>query len=198
MDSQWFPCQSGSGHEATMTQSTHCRSPGPTRVLLVDDEPAITSALARALMDEPYTFFEAHSGTDALELLAREPIDVIVSDDQMPGMQGTELLARVRYAYPQVIRIILTGHASVQSAMKAIHDGWIYQYLHKPCHPADLAAVLYTAMLLRSLGPPPDSPEQCTEVNYKKRLLQSLDHGSRPADDSEPPPSFSIPRWSLE
>jgi DNA-binding NtrC family response regulator len=181
-----------------MTQPSLRTSPNPTRVLLVDDEPEVTEGLARVLMDEPYEFLEAHSGAEALDFLAREPIDIIVSDDQMPGMQGTELLTRVRYAYPNVIRIILTGHASVQSAMKAIHEGWIYQYLHKPCHAADLAAVLYTAMLLRSLAPPPNSPEQCTEVNYQKRLLQSLAHGSARTDDSEPPPSFSVPQWSLE
>jgi DNA-binding NtrC family response regulator len=144
------------------------------RILLVDDEPALTSGLVRALMDEPYVFFTAESGSEALEILANEPIDVIVSDDKMPGMQGTELLARVRQHYPLVVRLILTGNASVESAMKAIHDGWVYQYLHKPCHPADLAVVLHNALMLRSLTPIAEYPHICMEGSEQERLLASV------------------------
>jgi CheY-like chemotaxis protein len=184
--------------EPTMTDTTDFDAVPHSRVLLVDDEPAVPEGIVRALMDEPYTFFTATSGAEALEILGKETIDIIVSDDQMPGMSGIELLTRVRFEYPQVIRIVLTGQASVRSAMKAIHDGWIYQYLHKPCHPADLAAIFYTAMLLRSLPPPPDGSHQCTEVDYRDRLLRSVTKADVSRLGTSEPPTYSAPPWKLD
>ncbi len=155
-----------------MTIRADERSAWP-RVLLVDDEPELTTGLMRALADEPYEFLSVESGEAALELLARGGIDVVVADDQMPGMRGTELLSRVRMQYPSVIRIILTGNASVSSAMKAIREGWVYQYLHKPCHPADLALVLYTALMMRSLIPP-DAGEFRMPSREEEQLLDDI------------------------
>jgi CheY-like chemotaxis protein len=68
-------------------------------VLLVDDDANLLQALSRALRKEPYTIRLAASGTEALELLAQGPVDVIVSDERMPGMTGTTFLARVQEQY---------------------------------------------------------------------------------------------------
>ena len=82
-------------------------------VLLVDDEKNVRSALRRALRHESCEILEAESAAEALRLLESRPVAVVVSDESMPGMSGTELLARVRAEYPETFRIILTGHASL-------------------------------------------------------------------------------------
>jgi DNA-binding NtrC family response regulator len=120
------------------------------RVLLVDDEPEIPNGLIRALRDLPYVFFAANSGAQALDILSRIPIDVIVADEKMPGMPGSALVAKVRQLYPRIVRIMLTGHASVRSAISAIQDGCVFQYLQKPCSPADLASCIHNGLLLQS------------------------------------------------
>lgn len=133
-----------------MTENPTTNLTAKARVLLVDDEPMVTQGLTRALMDAPYVFIPVQSAASALEVLGRIPIDVIVCDEKMPEMQGSELLTEVRKLYPDVIRIMLTGHASVQSAITAIEDGCVYQYLHKPCNPADLASCIHNGLVLRA------------------------------------------------
>jgi CheY-like chemotaxis protein len=79
------------------------------RVLLVDDEPGILTSFRRVLRHEPYEIALAPSGEVALEILASQKIDVIVSDQRMPGMSGAELLDRVRRLHPDTVRIVLSG-----------------------------------------------------------------------------------------
>ena len=86
-------------------------------ILLVDDEPNVTDALKRALRREPYRILTATSGAAGLELLARQHIDVVVSDEQMPGMSGSVFLSAVRKEYPHTIRMILSGQASLEAAV---------------------------------------------------------------------------------
>lgn len=120
------------------------------RVLLVDDEPSVTDALRRALRGRiPGTVLTATSAREALAILAREPVDVIVSDEQMPEMSGSELLSRVRTAHPRTVRIILTGQASFESAIRAINDAEIYRFLTKPCRTDDLIACIDSAIRAR-------------------------------------------------
>jgi two-component system, probable response regulator PhcQ len=144
------------------------------RVLLVDDEPQVTNAIVRALDDEPYAFLAVHSGAAALQVLAETTIDVIVVDECMPGMSGTDLLTQVKQRHPDTIRIMLTGQTTVQTAMKAIHDGWVYQYLQKPCNPADLAASLHNALVLRSFMLPDEGPHMRMAAEDHERLLEKF------------------------
>lgn len=116
------------------------------KVLLVDDERCVTAGLKRQLRGEPYQILEAGSGAEALTILAEEQVDVIISDEQMPGMPGSEFLTQVRRAYPDTIRIILTGHASIESAVQAINEGGIYRYLLKPCSPLEMASTIRQAL----------------------------------------------------
>ena len=81
----------------------------PCKVLLVDDEILVTEALRRALHKEAYTVHCACSATEALKILSHEKIDVVVSDEMMPGMLGSDFLGIVCSEYPETIRIILTG-----------------------------------------------------------------------------------------
>ncbi len=117
-----------------------------TRVLIVDDEPEITSAIQRALRKEPYDLMRAHSAAEALELMSRHPIDVVISDEKMPGMSGTEFLQIVADRYPQTIRMVLTGHANIGEAMQAITHGKLYHYFTKPWKDEDLIFTIRQAL----------------------------------------------------
>jgi DNA-binding NtrC family response regulator len=87
---------------------------GKTRILLVDDEPQIVRALQRLLRSRrsDWEVRTATSGPAALELLAAEPADIVVSDMRMPGMDGVAFLGAVKETYPQVFRIVLSGQAT--------------------------------------------------------------------------------------
>ena len=115
-------------------------------ILIVDDEPFITEILTEALSREPYVILSAGSAEDALRLLAQRQVDVIISDEKMPGMSGSEFLAVVRKEYPDTIRMILTGHGSLESAMRAINEGQIYRFFTKPCNVLDLAMTIRKAI----------------------------------------------------
>ena len=102
------------------------------RILLVDDESNVLSALKRSLFDEPLDIDSAFSAEEALEIMKNEQYKVVVSDERMLGMQGSEFLACVRASYPATIRIMLTGHATLEAAMKAVNEGEIYRFFSKP------------------------------------------------------------------
>jgi len=123
----------------------------PRKVLFVDDEPNVTESLKRALRKEPYEVLSANSAKEALAILARDPVDVVISDEKMPGMQGSEFLAVVCRQYPETIRIILTGHGSMEAAIRAINEGEIYRFLTKPCNEVDLAVTIRQALQLKDL-----------------------------------------------
>ena len=115
-------------------------------ILIVDDEPIITQILTDVLSREPYVILTAGSAEEALRLLARKHVDVIISDEKMPGMSGSEFLAVARKKYPDTIRIILTGQGSLESAMHAINEGQIYRFFTKPCNVLDLAMTIQRAI----------------------------------------------------
>jgi PAS domain S-box-containing protein len=101
-------------------------------LLLVDDEDNILSALKRMLRRDGYRIFTASSGAEGLEVLEREPIGVIVSDQRMPAMTGTEFLSVVKDRYPETTRIVLSGYTDLNSIADAINQGAIYKFLTKP------------------------------------------------------------------
>jgi two-component system, probable response regulator PhcQ len=120
-------------------------------VLFVDDERSVIEGLRDALRKEPYRVLVATSGEEALELLARNDVAVVVSDEQMPNMPGSVFLSIVRQRYPSTMRMILTGQASLDAAVRAINEGEIYRFLAKPCAPLDLAQSIRHALQTREL-----------------------------------------------
>jgi two-component system, probable response regulator PhcQ len=120
-------------------------------LLLVDDEPHVTDGLRRVFHREPYRVLSRTSAAAALELITRDHIDVIVSDEQMPGMPGSALLSLVRKRYPQTIGIILSGHASLEAAVRAINEGEVHRFLLKPCNPTDLVHTIRQALAHKRL-----------------------------------------------
>lgn len=115
------------------------------KILIVDDEPSVVAAIKRALMDDDYQIFTAGNAAEGLEVLKKQPIHVIISDEKMPGMQGAEFLALVRRQFPDIIRIILTGQASMNAAMKAINECEIYRFLLKPWDDMELRLTVQSA-----------------------------------------------------
>jgi EAL domain-containing protein (putative c-di-GMP-specific phosphodiesterase class I)/ActR/RegA family two-component response regulator len=101
-------------------------------LLLVDDEPNILSALNRLFRREGYRVLTAGSGQQALELLAENPVQVIISDQRMAEMSGVELLSRVKDIYPDTVRIVLSGYAELSTVTDAVNRGAIWKYFAKP------------------------------------------------------------------
>jgi two-component system, probable response regulator PhcQ len=115
-------------------------------ILIVDDEKNVISALKRALMNEDYNIFSAENANDGLKVLSSNPIHLIISDERMPGMSGSEFLSEAKSKYPNAIRIMLTGHASIESAMKVINEGEIYRFFTKPWNDVDLIFSIRAAL----------------------------------------------------
>ena len=102
-------------------------------VLLVDDEVPFVEAMTKRLGKRDLTVLSAFSGNEALEVLAKESkIDVVVLDVKMPGMDGIDTLREIKKQYPLVEVIMLTGHATVESAIDGMKLG-AFDYLMKPC-----------------------------------------------------------------
>lgn len=124
----------------------------PYSVLVVDDDETICKALSRTLRAEGYNVQAVGSGDEALEILKKPVIDVVVSDQVMPKMTGIELLKLVRDRRPDVGRVMLTGHADVQVALKSINEGEIHRFLTKPWDDTELKVTLYTVLREVELG----------------------------------------------
>ncbi|WP_320416775.1 EAL domain-containing protein [Candidatus Nitrotoga sp. AM1P] len=105
----------------------------PSRtLLLVDDEANILSALKRLLRRDGYDILTAMSAEQGLEVLASHRVDVIISDQLMPGMSGVEFLRRVKTLHPDTVRLVLSGYTDLQAVTDAINEGAIYKFLSKP------------------------------------------------------------------
>jgi len=102
------------------------------RILLVDDEEGILKALRRVLRGLGAEVVTASNGPAALEILSKQNVSLIISDQRMPKMTGVELLGRVRELAPQTIRILLTGYADIDATVEAINNGAVRYYMNKP------------------------------------------------------------------
>jgi len=101
-------------------------------LLLVDDEENILSSLARLLRRDGYQILRGNSGKAGLELLKENDVGVIISDQRMPEMTGTEFLGEVKELYPDTVRIVLSGYTELNSITDAINEGAIFKFLTKP------------------------------------------------------------------
>jgi response regulator RpfG family c-di-GMP phosphodiesterase len=102
-------------------------------VLLVDDEPMMLAALRGFFqLETSYRILTAGSAAAALEVVDAEPVEAVIADFMMPEMDGIRLLAEVRRRRPEATRILLTGYADKESAIRAINEAGLYQYLEKP------------------------------------------------------------------
>jgi DNA-binding NtrC family response regulator len=117
-----------------------------SNILIVDVEPSVIQALKRSFLDDPYNVYTAISAIEGLEILAANEIKVVISDEMMPGMSGADFLAKVRTSFPAIVRIMLTGHASLSAAIKAINKGEIYRFFMKPWNDLELRFAVKSAV----------------------------------------------------
>lgn len=126
------------------------KAPKPI-VLFVDDEHAILDSIKLNLRRQPYKVLTANSGDEALKVLTEHSVDVVVSDERMPGMNGATLLSEINTRYPDTVRMMLTGQASLEAAVQAINEGRIFRFLSKPINPMDLAQNVELALQFKKL-----------------------------------------------
>jgi DNA-binding NtrC family response regulator len=110
-------------------------------ILVVDDEEEILFSL-RGLLRQDFELHTAASGVEALDIMRKHVIHVIMTDQRMPQMTGVELLQQARGECPEAIRMVFTGYADIKAVIDAINQGSVFRYLTKPWDPDELMATL--------------------------------------------------------
>ncbi|MEA3221567.1 MAG: response regulator [Thermodesulfobacteriota bacterium] len=146
---------------------------GEDTILIVDDEEGIINALRRVLMDDGYHILSALSGQEGLVKLKGNKVDLVISDQQMPVMTGIEFLKKVRVAYPNILTIMLTGHADIDAAIEAINEAGVYKFILKPWNDADIRLTIKRALELRHLVVERDSLLE--QVKAQEMALKRLE-----------------------
>jgi HD-like signal output (HDOD) protein len=139
-------------------------------LLFVDDESRVLQGLQRQLrvMRDEWQMSFVESGPKALEFLAATPVDVLVTDMMMPGMDGAQLLTEVMKRYPDTVRLVLSGHADREAVLRLV--GPAHQYLSKPCNPEELRTAIARALAMRGLL----ASEQLKQLASRIDCLPSL------------------------
>lgn len=114
-------------------------------LLCIDDEENIINSLKRFLRKEEYTLFTAGSAEEGMELLDRNEIGVVLSDLMMPGMDGLTFFDVISKTHKDTVKILLTGHASIESTLEAINRLSLFGYLIKPWPASELKSTLKRA-----------------------------------------------------
>ncbi len=121
-------------------------------ILFVDDEKRVLTSM-RAMFRRDYNVLIANSGEEALDILRDQSVDVVVSDQRMPGMTGVEVLREVKELAPNAMRILLTGYADLNAIEASINDAEVFRYLMKPCPSVELKeTIAMAANVARSMG----------------------------------------------
>jgi DNA-binding NtrC family response regulator len=118
-------------------------------ILAIDDDPEILIALRRALGSTGVPIHTTEDPEELFRILDERPVDVLLSDIDMPAMNGLEVVRRVRNSHPDVIRILLTGFGTFDAAQKAINEGEVHRFLCKPFDPRELRRIIGDAMARR-------------------------------------------------
>jgi response regulator RpfG family c-di-GMP phosphodiesterase len=119
-------------------------TPELIRILYVDDEPANLHGF-KAAFRRDFQVFLAASGKEGLEVLGREQVEIIITDQRMPEMTGVTFLEHVLQCHPEPIRILLTGYSDIQAVIDAINKGQVYHYLTKPWDESQLRNIIHKA-----------------------------------------------------
>lgn len=137
------------------------------RVLFVDDEPELLASVLRGLRSANYELHSATSGAEAIDLLVNGgPFAAIVSDLNMPGINGISLLRTARETAPDTVRVLFTGQADLNSAIAAVNDGAVFRFITKPCSRVVLALTVKAAVEHHHL------------ITSERVLLEQTLHGS--------------------
>lgn len=153
-------------------------------LLLLDDEESILAAIRRLLRRDGYRVLTASTPEDAFDFLAANPVGVVISDQRMPTMSGTEFLRRVRGLYPDTIRMVLSGYADLESVASAINEGAIFRFMTKPWEDDQLREIIKAAFEQHEMS------AELARLNHENadarlRLQQLLDDQSHRLDREE-------------
>jgi two-component system NtrC family sensor kinase len=117
------------------------------KILFVDDERNVLRALERLFLDDEYEIITALSGEEGLHLLKSEqPVQIVISDYRMPGMNGVEFLREVCRSWPDTVRIVLSGYADTAAVVNAINEGEIFRFIPKPWNNNELKMTIVNAL----------------------------------------------------
>ena len=141
-------------------------------VLFVDDEPNILRALVRLFRGDHINILTAPGGVEALEIVRNNTVQVLVTDNLMPVMQGIELVKQVRDISPDTIRIILSGHSDMEAVLNAVNESQVFRFVLKPWTDADLKATVHIA--LAHYGLQENISNLKRELEEKNNLLRYL------------------------
>lgn len=157
-------------------------------ILVVDDEGAIRYSVSKTLQRVGYTVHEAASGEEALDMMKKQGYDVVLTDIRMPGLTGVELLKRIKEAAPDAIVILMTGYASLGTAVESLRLG-AHDYLIKPSSSQDIRQSVAKGV------------ERAQNLKRRRALLDAIRSNvfelSR-ADVEPPSPSFDIASFQSE
>ncbi len=113
-------------------------------ILVVDDEPDVVQSV-KDLLRLDYNVLGCTRAEDASKLMKEHDVDVIMTDQRMPGMTGVELLSEMKVPYPEATRLLFTGYADIRAVIEAINQGNVYRYITKPWDPDELQTILREA-----------------------------------------------------
>ncbi|MGE0085647.1 MAG: response regulator [Desulfococcaceae bacterium] len=130
-------------------------------LLVIDDEQEILKSLKRQFRKK-YNVYLANSAEEGSRILCGEPIQVIISDQRMPGITGTEFFRKIKTEHPDAIRLILTAYADIEAVIAAINDGNVFRYIHKPWDPEQMESVVCEAFRYYRL------------INGNRKLMEEL------------------------
>jgi len=122
-----------------MAKTKHC-------LLIVDDEPNVCDSVHDLLRRE-YRVLKAHSAEEGYEIMRREEVHIVMSDQRMPQITGVELLSKLKSRYPQAVRMLFTGFADLESVIAAINHGHVFQFIRKPWQPEELQTAVRQAAM---------------------------------------------------
>ncbi len=106
-------------------------------LLVIDDEIEIARSIYRQFRRQ-YKVYTATNGNDALEIMEKNPVQVVLSDQRMPGMTGVDFFSKIKDKYPEALKLILTGYSDIEAVVGAINEGQVFRYLTKPWNPGEL------------------------------------------------------------
>ena len=148
-------------------------NPEVQHVLFVDDEPRVLTSM-RALFRRDFNVHLANSGKEALALLKVQQVDVIVTDQRMPGLSGVETLAHVKRLAPNAMRILLTGYADANAIQGSINEGEVFRFLNKPCRPDLLKQTVGLAARIAKENREPSALEEVSSADPDADTLVNM------------------------
>jgi len=134
-------------------------------LLIIDDEVEITKALTRQFRRN-YNVFSTTSAEEGFGILEKENIQVVLSDQRMPGMSGTDFFSKIKDKYPDALKLLLTGYSDIEAVINAINEGQVFRYVTKPWNPAELDSIIKEAF------------EKYELITNNKKLVHNLNEAN--------------------